>query len=139
LNFVDLKPRIDEQAVQQVLALSLFQPTTPQVIARAIDCCRSSDQRKLWGVLNGEQVLGVVEYYLRDDGVVYICNIAVAEACRGQGVGRFMLAALQKKHRLPLALETDDAAVDFYRKCGFEAEPFIHADYGIRRWRCSRH
>lgn len=138
MNFADLKSRIDEQQVQRILALSLFQPTMPQAIACVVNRCRSNDERKLWGVLNGEQILGVVEYYFRDDGVIYVCNIAVIEACRGQGVGRFMLAALQEKYNLPLALETDDDAVGFYRKCGFEAESFIHADYGVRRWRCLR-
>ncbi|MCL2509273.1 MAG: GNAT family N-acetyltransferase, partial [Oscillospiraceae bacterium] len=93
----DLKPRLDDTEVQRVLSLSLFQPASPEAVARVVERCRSSDERKLWGIANGERVVGIVEYYIRDDGILYICNIAVTQERRGQGIGRFMIAALREK------------------------------------------
>ena len=135
-NFVDLKPSLGAPEVQRVLSLSLLPPVSPQALARVVERCRGAENRKLWGVVVNGRVLGVAEYYLRSDGAVYVCNLAVAEESRGRGVGRFLLAALQGKHGAPLALETDGDAIGFYRKCGFEAQP-LEAD-GARRWACRR-
>ena len=134
-NFVNLKTRLDKPEVQRVWSLSIGY-ATPEKLARVVERCRGNAARKLWGVTDGADVLGVAEYYIRDDGTLYICNIAVTEQRRGQGIGKFMIAALHEKYGLPITLETDDDAVDFYRKCGFEAQPFMHAQYGIRRWDC---
>jgi len=134
-TFTDLKPRIDETAVQHVLSLSLWQPASAEAIARIVERCKSNNERKLWGIVDKEQICGIVEFYIRDDAVIYIANIAVIEERRGQGIGGLMLSMLQKKFKLPIELETDDDAVDFYRKCGFEAESF--EKNGVRRWRCT--
>jgi len=135
VNFIDLKSRLDEPEVQMILSLSLFQPT-PETIARVIERCRTNDERNLWGIVNEEQVLGVIEYYIRDVNTVYVANFAVKEDYRKQGIGRFIIDALQEKCKLPLELETDDDAIDFYRKCGFEVTPF--EKNGIQRWKCRR-
>jgi len=134
LSFTDLKPRMDEPEIRRVWSLSLFQPATQESIARMVERCRNSGARHLWGMTDGARVLAVVEYYIRGDGAVYIANIAVTEECRGQGIGRAVVAALREKYALPIELETDDDAIGFYRKCGFDAEPF--EEYGVRRWKC---
>jgi len=135
MMFADLKPRLGEPEVQRVLSLSMGDPT-PEKIARVVERCRNSADRKLCGMIDGAEILAVAEYYLRDDGALYIANIAVTEARRGQGIGRALIAALRDQYGLPIALETDDDAIGFYLKCGFAAEGFMHEAYGVRRWRC---
>ena len=136
-NFVNLKPRLDDPEAQHVMSLSMFQPTT-ESIARAVERCRNAN-RELWGVVDDGRILGVVGYYIRGDQVLYIANISVIEERRGQGIGRSMIEALREKHGLPIELETDDDAIGFYRKCGFEAASF-EKTYGkdtVRRWKCT--
>jgi ribosomal protein S18 acetylase RimI-like enzyme len=136
LELIDVKSRIDEPEVQRVLALSMFQPTTPQAIERVVNRCRNSDNRQLWGIKDGVNILGVVEYYIHEDNIIYICNIAVTEQCRGYGIGRFIIDTLQKKYKLTIELETDDDAIGFYLKCGFEVTSF--EKYDTQRWKCIR-
>lgn len=53
-----------------------------------------------------------------------ILGIAVSQDYQQQGVGSFMVRQIIKdKQILKLYAETDDEAVEFYRKCGFD----IHA------------
>ena len=118
-----------------MLSLSMGCPT-PEKITEVVERCRNSDARQLWGVLGDGRVLGVAMVYVREDNTLYICNISVVEECRGQGIGRAMIDALHDMYGLPITLETDDDTVDFYRKCGFEAEAYMHEEYGVRRWRC---
>jgi len=65
---------------------------------------------------------------------VQILNIAVAEDSRTQGVGRKMIAALRDRYNTPIEAETDDDAVGFYRKCGFETTVF--EKHNTRRYAC---
>jgi len=69
---------------------------------------------------------------------VEICHIAVAENARGKGIGSKMVAALLDKYGMDIQAETDDGAVDFYRKCGFEATAMYKQYDGkdFRRWTC---
>ena len=137
-TFIDLKPRLDEPEVQHVLSLSMFNPS-PENIARAVERCLGEEKRELWGVMDGGRILGAVQYYIRDDNVLYIASISVIEARRGQGIGRAMLDALKEQYSLPMELETDDDAVDFYRKCGFDAIAFekTYGEDAVRRWKCT--
>jgi hypothetical protein len=66
---------------------------------------------------------------------VFIDAIAVDEQFRNQGIGSTMINGIRKRFTLPVTLETDDDAVEFYRKIGFSAEPF--EKYGITRYRCT--
>ena len=130
--FVDLKPKIDDEEVQNVLSLSLFQPT-PESIARVIERCKKNDERKLWGITMGGKVSAVVEYYLRGDSI-YIAQLAVSQGLRGQGIGRRIITELIKRYQMPIELETDDDAIGFYRKCGFQVTQF--EKNSVNRWKC---
>ncbi len=109
-------------------------PATAESVQRVMDRIRKNKERMLWGIENGESVLAIVEYYIREDEVIYIAGIAVSEQCRGQGIGRFMINTLQSKYNMAIELETDDDAIGFYRKCGFETSPFDKNN--IRRYKC---
>ena len=66
---------------------------------------------------------------------VEILHISVAESSRGQGIGSKMVLALQSQYSMPLEAETDDDAVDFYRKCGFKTTSI--QKYGVIRYTCT--
>jgi len=68
-----------------------------------------------------------------------ITGIAVRQESRGRGVGKFMVfsAADALKIRRVFA-ETDDDAVEFYRRLGFSVQPFVRhfSDGDVTRYRC---
>jgi ribosomal protein S18 acetylase RimI-like enzyme len=77
---------------------------------------------------------GVCSYEVHID-YVEILNIAVSEKERNHGIGRNMIDAVAKTHIMAIEAETDDDAVGFYRKCGFEASAI--QKYNTRRWVCT--
>jgi len=73
----------------------------------------------------GEQTLGYIEYYVRQDGQVTIYSIAVAAGQQRLGIGRAMLAALgglavgRGLHCILLKCTADNPANHFYAALGF--------------------
>lgn len=69
---------------------------------------------------------------------VTVDYIAVAAARRSTGLGRVLIASIRQRHpACSMVADTDDDAVDFYRRLGFANSP--HQDAGWperRRYRC---
>jgi ribosomal protein S18 acetylase RimI-like enzyme len=67
--------------------------------------------------------------------------IAVAESAQGQGVGRSLIAHVaESASSTSIVAETDDDAVEFYRRLGFDVQPLLTTDPRWpqrRRYRCS--
>jgi ribosomal protein S18 acetylase RimI-like enzyme len=82
---------------------------------------------------NGE-TLGICGYEVHGDKVE-IHLIAVDENTRSRGIGGAMITALQERYCKNIEAETDDDAVEFYRKRGFETIEFIHEKRG-KRYTC---
>ena len=94
----------------------------------------------IWMALQADKPVGML--VLRQDayGRAEIEGISVREACRGLGVGRFMIgAAIRALHLSSLIAHTDADAVPFYRKCGFsiEAEVNEFPDGNAIRYNCT--
>ena len=96
----------------------------------------------------GEEWLGVVDGSATDRVTVDVANFWVRPADRGGGIGRSLLAAVEAwarrrgASRLALwVVETNDAAVDFYRRAGFEASETrpVQSAPGLRQARLLRH
>jgi Acetyltransferase (GNAT) family. len=83
--------------------------------------------------LKTNEIVGVCGFEVHKD-YVEILNIAVAESIRHRGFGGKMITTLWKKYEMAVEAETDDDAVDFYRKRGFTAT--ATQKYGVRRWTC---
>ncbi|MDR0288013.1 MAG: GNAT family N-acetyltransferase [Clostridiales bacterium] len=80
------------------------------------------------------------EYRVYNKAVV-VHNIAVSPKMRKNGIGKAMITAVQEKYKTAVKAETDDDAVEFYRKCGFETEGFMKTCNNIeyRRYKCVLH
>jgi ribosomal protein S18 acetylase RimI-like enzyme len=71
------------------------------------------------GIVDDDGPVGFVAFGARD-GVMEIDYIAVSERAAGQGWGRALVDAVRARAGdRPLRAETDDDAVDFYRRLGF--------------------
>ncbi|MDR0861725.1 MAG: GNAT family N-acetyltransferase [Oscillospiraceae bacterium] len=128
----DIKDKLHTDEVRRVLAPCLFDES-PEGVTKAANRYLTDDARLFYGWVEGGATLGVVGFRVHGD-MLEIMHIAVAEERRRQGIGARIIAALHDKYKLPLELETDDDAIDFYRKCGFSAT--AAQKYGVRRWEC---
>jgi len=95
---------------------------------------KENEAQQLYGWVENGEVLGVVGVLTHPDKIE-ITSIAVAENARNRGIGRSMITALREQYNTMIEAETDDDAVNFYRKCGFICTTAIEK-HGVRRWKC---
>lgn len=75
------------------------------------------------GAFDGGRLLGFVAFDAGSDPVT-VEYIAAAEAAQGRGIGRELLGAVRERlPGRPIAAQTDDDAVGFYRRLGFTIGP----------------
>jgi len=130
--FCDIKDQLDNPAVRAIMAASAFDPS-PEAMKQKVAEFRRHNDWQLYGWVEDGNIVGVCGFEVHSDWVE-ILNIAVAENVRYCGIGGKMITALWKKYEMAIEAETDDDAVDFYRKRGFQATAI--QKYNVRRWTC---
>lgn len=122
-------------AVWPVLAEAVWNPDESRY--QALKAQYLASHHQLWAFSHDSVIVGVAGV-ARDHDTAAITHIAVARPCQRQGYGRQIFEALrdtQPNVRQWIA-ETDDDAVEFYRRLGFEilAAPrqYVHT----RRYQC---
>lgn len=130
--FCEIKNSIETPAVREILAACVFD-SSPEGMAHQIAKYQANPDMLLYGYQVDGELLGVCGLE-EHESRVEIYHIAARESARKEGVGSAMIIALQKKYGKPIEAETDDDAVGFYRKCGFETTAI--QKYNVRRWVC---
>ncbi len=93
----------------------------------------------LYGWMDNGAITGLIGIRQTAPQVAEILHVAVAEGHRLQGVGRCMVEAVIDHHQLAqLIAETDQDAVDFYRRTGFAVTSLGHLYPGVERFLCTR-
>ena len=68
---------------------------------------------------------------------LYLLDVAVLKDSQNQGIGRAMIKYVQKTYKPSCIIaETDDDAVNFYRKIGFKVKGLGEKYPGITRYEC---
>jgi ribosomal protein S18 acetylase RimI-like enzyme len=132
--FTQIKDQINHEEILKILADCVFDNSEKGLKK----VCQDYQRHKTWQLFawrENEQIQGVCGFEIHPDWLE-ILHIAVSEANRNQGIGGLMLNEL-KKHNLPIEAETDDDAVNFYRKNGFTTTAL--QKYNVRRWACVYH
>lgn len=130
--FRDIKPQMDTPEVRRILADCVFD-NSPEGLTKDIAKYQANEDMLCWGWYDGGELAGVCGFEEHANRVE-IMHIAVAEATRRKGLGWAMVSALLENYGKPIEAETDDDAVAFYRKCGFETTAL--QKYDVRRWEC---
>lgn len=130
--FRDMKNHMANSAIQKILSYCVFD-NSPEGIANKIADYQNHSSWDFYGWVENGEFLGVCGFEVHPD-YVEILHISVADNARHRGIGGAMVTALQEKYGLRLEAETDDDAVDFYRKCGFGATAI--KKYDVQRWIC---
>jgi ribosomal protein S18 acetylase RimI-like enzyme len=132
--FQDIKSQIKSSEIGEIISFAVFDGLAERV-DKEVEKYLSSSALSFYGWIDGGAVVGVCGFEVRRDKVE-IHLISVGKDRRRRGVGGAMVAALQKMYGLPVEAETDDDAVVFYRKLGFETTAFRHPKYGTTRYTC---
>lgn len=131
-TFRDIKKHLDNPIVRKIMAYSAFDPTPEAMDKKAVEF-RRHDSWQLYGWVKNGELLGICGFEEHSD-YVEILNIAVDKNVRARDVGKGMITALSEQYAVPIKAETDDDAIDFYRKVGFEATAI--QKHNKRRWVC---
>jgi len=134
--FCDIKNDLDNPAVRKLVVASAWEQSTEAMDRTAAEF-RRRDDLHLYGWLENEEILGTCGIEVHSDCVV-IRNIAVDPNIRKRGIGKAMINAVQQKYKTTVKAETDDGAVEFYQKCGFETEGFMktYPSGEVQRYKC---
>lgn len=137
---VDLKPYLDDAAVQELIGYSVY--PDPEQLAQAIDSYKNEASLEIKGYFTdeaeGERLIGIVGSRMNERGVLEVQHLAVAPDERNKGFGRMMmLELLAEKQPEAIVAETDEEAVDFYRNIGFTIESLGEKFPGVERFRCT--
>jgi len=132
--FVDVKRRMDTPVVHRIISYASFDGSV-EGVTKIVQKYQSNPALHFYAWIENDVVFGICGYEIHSDKIE-IHLISVDEHVRNRGVGGTMITALQEKYSKNIEAETDDDAVVFYRKRGFETKEFIHEKHG-KRHTCS--
>ncbi|WP_342555398.1 GNAT family N-acetyltransferase [Paenibacillus sp. FSL R7-0652] len=131
----NLKPRLQEPEVQELLSYSVF--PDPDQVDQAIQQYAEQDALFLSGYEDEDQLVGLIGYEHTGASEITIRHIAVLPENRFKNYGRGMISQLLAAHNPDtLIAETDQEAVEFYRNSGFVVYSLGELYPGIERFRC---
>ena len=137
MNIIDIKRVLHDERILAVVAHAQFMPT-PEKLHALAHKCQSDAAVAAFGCEDNGLICGTI--ILRDDGggLFEIMSIATIPAYRTRGVASRLIAfASDALNCATLRAETDDDAVGFYRKCGFQIESLGEKYPGIVRYLCT--
>ena len=129
--FQNIKKQLDAPEVRRLLSI-LGAEYTETIINIKLAQYRDDKAHLMYGWLENKEILGICGFELCDD-YIHLKDLVVDENMRGLRIGSSMIAALQKEFNLPIRAETDDDAVEFYRKILFDISD-APSKHGTRRY-----
>jgi ribosomal protein S18 acetylase RimI-like enzyme len=135
MELVDVTDRLGEPELREVLSASVGFPT-PEKLARVAEAYVSQPSWTAFALMDGAEVVGIIGLESVEIGRGRIRHLAVAPERRRRGVGRTLIDRMARRAGLrEIFAETDGDGVEFYRRCGFAAEP-LDRDGSTERFLC---
>lgn len=118
IEFSDIKESLCDEKIYSLLAPSVFEPTPKRLVNRAERYINAAETKVYAGASGGEYK-GIVVFKITGNSAE-ILDIAVKEEDRGKGIGTAFLNFIFSRFDITeITAETDDEAVEFYKKYGF--------------------
>ena len=122
ISFADVKASLWQPEVLALLKPSVYNPTPERLKSRAEKY--SADKNIfVYACKNSEKYIGIV-VFVTENGTAEILDIAVKPEFRKHGIGRKLIDFIFNRFPVDTIIaETDDEAVEFYKKCRFTITP----------------
>lgn len=137
----DIKQGFLTPEVYEIYSQCMYAPTYEKFIEKANAFLNDKDTT-IYGFYEDHVLLGVIVLQSKAPNTAEIVGIAVEHSHQHKHIGKNLIQyAVTTGRYTELYAETDDDAVSFYERCGFEAEAFQTAYDGIpcRRYRSTYH
>ncbi|WMT39117.1 GNAT family N-acetyltransferase [Paenibacillus sp. D2_2] len=106
-------------------------------ISRELDKYLTDDSRGLYGEIIHNQLAGLIGIVPYSDDVVELKHIAIKPQYRWHRLGANLIHEyMQSYHPAKMIAETDQDAVGFYSKVGFEIHSLGEQYPGVERFQC---
>ena len=119
----NIKDILCTQEIYNIYSACMFEPTFNKFKVKTEKMQNDSFVSVYGYFLNGK-IIGVISTQ-ETDKVVEIIGIAVDSKKRHSGIGTKLIDYVKDKSPKPIIAETDNDAVMFYKKCGFDIEEKI--------------
>ena len=124
LKLIELIDKSDILKTYDIYKYCMFMPTKEK-FNKKVDDFLADKSIKFFACLQQDEIKGVISVLFDGKDKAEIVGIAVDISARNKGVGSYMIDQLANDYGLTFVLAlTDDDAVEFYRKCGFEVTKF---------------
>lgn len=132
-SICDVKDKLSDSAVLNLLAPSVFNPTPERLNDRAEKY--TADKNTFVYACQKDSVYAGIVVFRMGNGTAEILDIAVKPEYRKHGIGRSLIDFILNQFADCITAETDVEAVEFYKKCGFAVTPTGQID-STRRYFC---
>lgn len=133
-SICDVKEKISDSAILGLLAPSVFNPTPERLLSRAKKY-QADDRANVYAYSENGEYKGIVVFKIKEQ-TVEILDIAVKPEYQGKGIGSRLIDYIFSKFSInKIIAETDDDAVDFYKKYGFSVTD-IKQHHDTKRYVC---
>lgn len=118
ISFANAKASLFDPEVLTLLAPSVYNPT-PERLKHRAEAYAADSNVKAYACKNSEKYIGIV-VFVTENGTTEILDIAVKPEYRKHGIGRKLIDFIFNRFPVDTIIaETDDEAVEFYKRCGF--------------------
>ena len=106
-------------------------------ISRELDLYLTDDSRGLYGEVIHQRLAGLIGLVPSSEEAVELKHIAIKSQYRRHGLGtKLIYEYWQSYHPVKIIAETDQDAVGFYSKAGFEVHSLGEKYPGVERFQC---
>lgn len=134
--FKDIKKDIDRPEIKDLINYCIF--PDPENLIKVVNEYKNCLELQMFGIESENEIVGIIGYLYVENDVIQIKHMSVRPDCRGAGFGRgLILELLSSENPKKLLVETDDEAVDFFRRIGFEINSLGEKYPGVERYLCS--
>ncbi|MEE1239874.1 MAG: GNAT family N-acetyltransferase [Acutalibacteraceae bacterium] len=117
-SICDIKEKLSDSAILDLLAPSVFNPTPERLLSRA-EKYQADDNTSVYAYSENVEYKGIVVFKIKEQ-TVEILDIAVKPEYQGKGIGSRLIDYIFSKFSInKIIAETDDEAIGFYKKYGF--------------------
>ena len=138
LKLIELTHKNDVCKTYEIYKHCMFLPTEEK-FNNKIDTFLIDNSVKIFACFNQGEIVGVIVISFSEQRKIEIIGIAVELSARGKGIGSYMINQIVNDYGLvSVYAETDNDAVGFYQKNGFNITAFseIYDGETVVRYRC---